>query len=68
VTTYYKQIQVHKGDVQQLVLKIIGAKLKKSIDPTNDHQLSDHVTKNPLCMEASLIPWCGVHEKSLVFM
>jgi hypothetical protein len=56
VTTYYKQIQVHKGDVQQLVLKIIGAKIKKSIDPTNDHQISDHVTKNPLCMEASLIP------------
>jgi hypothetical protein len=66
--TFYKQIQMHKGDMQQLVLKAIGAKIKRSIDPTNDYQISNHVTKNPLCMEASLILWCGVHEKSLVFM
>ncbi len=66
--TYYKIIQVHKGDMQQLVLNVTGAKIKKSIDPSNDHIISNHVTKNPLCMEASLIPWCGVHEKSFVFM
>jgi hypothetical protein len=66
--TYYKQIQMHKGDMQQLVLKAIGAIIKKSIDPSNDHQIFNHVTKNPLCMETSLIPWCGVHENSLVFM
>jgi hypothetical protein len=66
--TYYKQIQVHKVSMQQLVLKAIRAKIKKSIDLSKDHQIFNHVTKNPLCMQASLIPWRGVHEKSLVFL
>lgn len=63
---YYKHLRVHKCDVHQLILAIDKTKIEKSTHPIKE-SLNDEM-QDDLYMKASLIPFHGAQEMSIVFM